>query len=109
MLKITIASSGTVVRLKLEGALAGTWVQELETCWRAVRQSLRWLPIDIDLSGCASVDQAGRYLLALLHENGTRLLPGGVAMEEVVDSIRRDWPVGEPRRERARRPRARRP
>ena len=103
MLKITVQTWESVVRLKLEGALAGSWVQELETCWRLARQSSRSLPMEIDLTGCASVDEAGRYLLSLLHENGTRLLPGGVAMRGLVSAIGRDWPVCFPRRERARR------
>lgn len=102
MLKITIEASESVVRLKLEGALAGSWVQELETCWRLARQSFRSLPMDIDLTGCASVDEAGRYLLSLLHENGTRLIPGGVAMDGLVAAIGQDWPVCSPRRGRAR-------
>jgi hypothetical protein len=92
MLKITIQPSESVVRLKMEGALAGSWVQELETCWRVVRRCFRSLPMDVDLTGCTSVDEAGRYLLSLLHENGARLLPGGVAMEGLVSSIGRDWP-----------------
>ena len=103
MLKITIQTWESVVRLKLEGALAGSWVQELETCWRLARQSFRSLPTEIDLTGCVSVDDSGRYLLSLLYENGTSLLPGGVAMEGLVEAIGRDWPVRSPRRERARR------
>ena len=34
MLKITIEPEAEEIRLKLEGDLAGTWVADLEECWR---------------------------------------------------------------------------
>ena len=34
MLRITTTDSGEKVILKLEGKLAGPWVEEFERCWR---------------------------------------------------------------------------
>src|SRR5512144_1945318 len=94
MLKITIETEDTGVALKLEGELAGTWVRELETCWRLVARAsaLRALPVSVDLADCSRVDDAGQYLLALLHLNGTRLAAKGVAMTELVASLSKEWP-----------------
>ena len=94
MLKITIETEDTGVALKLEGELTGTWVRDLETSWRLVAgaSSARALPVRVDLADCSRVDEAGRYLLALLHLNGTRLAARGVAMTGLVESLTKDWP-----------------
>jgi ABC-type transporter Mla MlaB component len=94
MLKITIETEETGVALKLEGELTGTWVRDLETSWRLVAgaSSARALPVRVDLADCSRVDEAGQYLLALLHLNGTRLVARGVAMTELVASLTKEWP-----------------
>jgi len=95
MLKITIETEDTGVALKLEGELAGTWVRDLETSWRLVAcASSAWaLPVRVDLADCSRVDDAGQYLLVLLHLNGTRLVARGVAMTGLVESLTKDWPL----------------
>ncbi len=95
MLKITIETETDKVSLKLEGELAGPWVRDLETSWRLVARasSIRALPVSIDLADCSRVDEAGQYLLALLHLSGTRLVARGVGMTELVESLTKDWPT----------------
>lgn len=92
MLKITVQSEGERVRMKLEGDLAGTWVGELEACWQATRASSPGKPTRLDLTGVTRVDDAGRYLLALIHGTGARMVATGVEMTDLLDSIGRDWP-----------------
>jgi hypothetical protein len=92
MLKITIQPEVEEVRMKLEGDLAGTWVGDLEECWRVVRTSLAGRPACLDLTGVARVDDAGRYLLALIHGTGARMVSTGVEMKDLLESIDRDWP-----------------
>ncbi len=92
MLKITVQSEGEEVRMKLEGDLAGTWVGELEECWKATRASSPGKPVRLDLNGVTRVDDAGRYLLALIHGAGARMESTGVAMKDLLDSIGREWP-----------------
>lgn len=93
MLKITVTPGSQEVRLKLEGDLSGTWVAELEESWRRTRDSFTGLATCIDLSEVDRVDDAGRYLLALIHETGTRMVSTGVATNELLESIARDWPA----------------
>ncbi len=96
MLRITIKgvkAGVSALQLKLEGHLAGVWVRHLEICWRAARSSFGPRLTGIDLTGCRGVDRAGRYLLALLHEEGSRLIPGSFEMTNLVEAIARDWPA----------------
>lgn len=96
MLKITIHHEVEEVWLKLEGDLSGTWVRELEESWRTMRVPPVGGPACLDLTGVSRVDDAGRYLLALIHETGARMISTGVAMKDLLDSIARDWPAPRP-------------
>ena len=98
MLRITVEPHDTWVRLKLEGVLTGSWVRELEACWRAACRSFRPAFISVDLSDCSRVDDAGHYLLALLHANGTRVVARGLEMSELAESLERAWPSSIPGR-----------
>ncbi len=91
MLRITIEPYEQEVRLKLEGDLIGTWVRDLEESWRAAREGGRGA--GLDLTGVTKVDDAGRYLLALIHESGAPIVASGCAMKALVESIARDWPA----------------
>ncbi len=91
MLRITIEPYEQEVRLKLEGDLIGTWVRDLEESWRATREGGRGA--SLDLTGVTKVDDAGRYLLALIHETGAPIVASGCAMKALLESIARDWPT----------------
>jgi ABC-type transporter Mla MlaB component len=89
MLRITVHDTTKQVTLKLEGSLTGSWVMELEDCWRAASSSSRVLYLD--LTAVDNVDNAGKYLLALLHERGVRLIASGLVMTELVAAINQEW------------------
>ncbi len=91
MLRITVEPHGQEVRLRLEGDLVGTWVRDLEESWRASREGGR--RAGLDLSGVTKVDDAGRYLLALIHETGASIVASGCATKALLESIARDWPA----------------
>jgi ABC-type transporter Mla MlaB component len=93
MLKITTGTDLEEARMKLEGELAGTWVRELEESWQAMRATSAGKPTCLDLTGVTRVDEAGRYLLALIHVAGARMESTGIAMKDLLDSIGREWPV----------------
>lgn len=92
MLKITPEPQANGIRLKLEGDLAGTGVQVLEEFWLTKSPSFASRDVCLDLSGVCRVDDAGKYLLALIRQRGARLASAGVEMKELVDSIAADWP-----------------
>jgi ABC-type transporter Mla MlaB component len=92
MLRITVLDGPDEVILKLEGSLTGTWVAELEDCWRAAQRTLGGRALRLDLTAVQRVDRAGTYLLALLRRSGVQLIAAGTVMTELVHSITGDWP-----------------
>jgi len=91
MLRITVLDTPEKVILKLEGALAGSWVCELEDAWRDSRASFSGRIFMLDLAAVDKVDRAGKYLLALLLERGVRLVATGLVMRDVVAALVEDW------------------
>src|SRR5262249_15812907 len=97
MLRITVQDLPGHVRLKLEGSLAGPWVAELEEAWRAARRRCAGRPMCLDVTAVGYVDDAGKYLLALVRTSGTRLKASGTSMTHLVRTIAKDWPAREKR------------
>lgn len=93
MLRITVEPAAEEVRLKLEGDLTGAWVRDLEESWRSARKVGRVPRLGLDLTGVTKIDDAGRYLLALIHETGAPIVASGCAMKALLESIARDWPA----------------
>ncbi len=74
MLRITILDSSREFRLRLEGRLAGPWVEELEMCWVTAQSTVSNREVAIDLRDVDYIDDAGERLLASMHRHGARLL-----------------------------------
>lgn len=91
MLRITARETPQQVTLKLEGSLTGSWVMELEDCWRAANSNPAGRLLCLDLTEVDSVDSAGTYLLALLHNRGVQLIASGLVMTELVARIEEQW------------------
>jgi anti-anti-sigma regulatory factor len=87
MLKITIHEANGPLRLELEGRLAGAWVYELEHCWHTAKASHPNRTLAVDLTGVTFLDQAGRYLLQLLHRDGVRLVGSGLLWQNILEHI----------------------
>jgi len=87
MLKITLHDTADPLRLELEGRLAGAWVCELEQCWRTTKASHPNRNCSVDLTGVTSIDQAGRYLLQLIHRDGASFVASGLMMQDILDHI----------------------
>ena len=87
MLKITIHDANGPLRLQLEGRLAGAWVYELEHCWHTAKASHPNRTLAVDLTGVTFLDQAGRYLLQLLHRDGVRLVGSGLLWQNILEHI----------------------
>jgi ABC-type transporter Mla MlaB component len=91
MLRITVHETSQQVTLKLEGSLTGSWVMELEDCWRTARSNHAGRLLCLDLTEVDGVDSAGTYLLALLHNREVRLIASGLVMTELVAGIEEQW------------------
>lgn len=85
MLKITARTDRTGAIIELEGKLAGSWVQELETCWQ--RTIIANQPIRIVLKAVTFIDAAGRELLARMHGGGAELTGVGCMTKAIIEKI----------------------
>ena len=70
MLRITTEETGESIRLRLEGDLKGAWVSELERLYTEKRPGRSVKSVIVDLRSVTSSDTAGKYLLALIHQDG---------------------------------------
>jgi hypothetical protein len=85
MLRVTVHENGTLCRLELAGRLGGPWVAETEHAWRS--SACPDKQIEVDIKQVTGVDNAGRELLAAMHQAGARLVAQGVAMTALVQEI----------------------
>ena len=92
MLRITIHDVPETVTFRLEGRLAGPWVQELAECWLTTLARHPGTAVRIDLAGVTFVDAAGKEALAAMHDRGAELVASGCLMKAVVAEI-----TGKPR------------
>ena len=92
MLKITTLIHAESTTLKLEGRLAGPWVQELERCWVSTVGMRKRYPLSVDLSAVTYVDSDGKDLLKKLHQEGVTLVASGCLtsclVREIADDVR---------------------
>ena len=87
MLKITIHDAADRLHIELEGRLAGASGYELEHCWRTAQARHPKRTLAVDLTGVTFIDQAGRYLLQLMHRDGVRLVASGLMLQDILDRI----------------------
>ena len=84
MLKITLHDTADRLRVELEGRLAGAWVCELEQCWHTTRAYQPPRQCSVDLTGVTFIDQAGRYLLQLMHRDGVRFVATSLMLHDIL-------------------------
>jgi hypothetical protein len=87
MLKITVHDVTAQLQVELEGRLAGAWVYELELCWHTARTSHPHQQLSVDLTSVTFIDQAGRYLLQLMHRDGVRFVASGLMQQDLLEYI----------------------
>lgn len=87
MLKITTNRDSLSTTFKLEGRLAGPWVEELERCWTSAANQPEKHPFYLDLSGVTYVDAVGKDLLKTIHREGATLVASGCLMSCLVREI----------------------
>lgn len=87
MLKITTLTNAESTALRLEGRLAGPWVQELERCWDSLVGTTTNHPVTVDLSAVTYVDSDGKGLLEKIHQQGAKLIASGCLTSCIVNEI----------------------
>jgi ABC-type transporter Mla MlaB component len=93
MLRISKDDDPNQVTLYLEGSLSGAWVMELEDSWRSMTATPSDRGIKVHLRGVNHVDNAGKYLLALLRYRGVQLSADGIETTELLRDLAQDWPT----------------
>jgi anti-anti-sigma regulatory factor len=87
MLKITTLMNAESTVLRLEGRLAGPWVQELERCWDSTAGTPTRHALSVDLSAVTYVDSDGKDLLKKVHRQGAKLIASGCLTSCIVNEI----------------------
>jgi len=84
MLRVTVQSGTESTVFRLEGKLAGDWVEVLRRVWSA-HQPLSDSPsLVLDLSDVDFIDERGKGLLAELHVQGAALIPGAGPLTRAI-------------------------
>jgi len=87
MLRITTSVEGSKVILKLEGKLAGPWVEEFERCWMGTASTYKNKRLVVDLTGLSFIDPPGKKVLASAHNQGAKLIGSGLLISSVIEEI----------------------
>jgi ABC-type transporter Mla MlaB component len=88
MLRITIEDSSDSATIRLEGDLAGQWVEEVERCWQSILAGPEKRTLRIALDTVTYVDAAGKALLREMHSAGAQLEAKGALSSYLVEQIR---------------------
>jgi anti-anti-sigma regulatory factor len=87
LLRLTIGDHSDRTVLRLEGRLIGPWSSLVERCWRETTERTAKRVV-VDLTAVTFVDDAGKALLAEMHDSGTLLQARGPLIGYIVDQIR---------------------
>ena len=86
MMRITVSTSEKTATMKVEGELGQAWVEELRRCWSAVL-ALNPDHLRLDLSDVHYIDDAGKELLAAMHDSGAEILATEILTKAIVEEI----------------------
>ena len=84
MLRITIQNGSGRASLKLEGKLAGPWVEELRDLWRSGSATEAFL---VDLFDVSFVDTSGKDLLAEMWQGGADFVADSPLMKQIIEEV----------------------
>jgi translation initiation factor IF-2 len=87
MLKVTTTRQDQTITLKLEGKLAGPWVQEVTRVWVDTEYSPRNGYV-VDLRSVTFIDRPGQALLARMSRQGAQLIAADCLTRTIVDEIK---------------------
>ncbi len=90
MLRITTAKSSESTRIKLEGKLAGVWVDEVEQIWHLLADERARAPLLVDLCGVTFIDAEGKRLLRWMCAEGAEFRCCGPDITATVEAVRHE-------------------
>ena len=88
MLRITMKNHAQPPVLKLEGTLAGPWVDELLRTWNELRVKAPGEPLSLDLSDVTYVDSNGKMILGWMLRKGVKLENARLMTRYIVDQVK---------------------
>jgi len=89
MLKVTRTDQNQTITLKLEGKLAGPWVQEVTRVWTDAAQFSR-VGFVIDLRSVTFIDRPGQALLTTMSRSGAKLIATDCLTRNIVEQIQQE-------------------
>src|SRR3954447_11155544 len=84
MLRVTHSHTSAGGRWHLCGRLAGSWVDELRSCWRNTPHARSVL----DLTDVTFIDEAGEQLLSEMHSAGVEFVAAGVENKDLLEGLK---------------------
>src|SRR5512142_916196 len=87
MLRVTYSATATALRWTACGRLAGSWVEELRSCWRNSRRAAASAHEVVDLSDVTFVDEAGEALLLEMRNAGVEFIAAGVENKHLLANL----------------------
>jgi anti-anti-sigma regulatory factor len=87
MLKVTTLNQNQTLTLKLEGKLAGPWVQEVSRVWFDTARSPEKGCV-VDLRSVTFVDRLGQALLAKMSRQGAKFIAEDCLTRNIVEEIK---------------------
>ncbi len=76
-------------RLVLEGTIAGPWVAELRTAWKAANAGTQDRELVVDLRDVTFISEEGKDALSELMSKGAKFCCAGVLTKHVLQQLRR--------------------
>lgn len=86
-MRISYENNSQSATLKLEGKLAGPWVDEVARTWSDVVGDRPTKDVTVDLSGVMFIDGDGKKLLRWMLQRGARLREGHLMTKYIVDQV----------------------
>jgi hypothetical protein len=87
LLRISYENNPQSATLKLEGKLAGPWIDEVVRTWSDVVGDRPAKDVTVDLSGVMFIDGDGKKLLRWMLQRGARLREGRLMTKYIVDQV----------------------
>jgi anti-anti-sigma regulatory factor len=88
MLRVTRTDQPEGASFKLEGKLAGSWVDVVEQSWKHAPSEARGANCVVDLTAVTYVDGRGMELLGAMYRSGIELRASGCLGKGIVEQIK---------------------